>query len=426
MASIIFVLGLVILQDLFQFKKVIPLAGYYTNPKDVAFTWQDWKQGKYQQQKEEYLSKCFHLREDLVRLYNSIHYSLFKTSNIDWVVFGKQHQLMDKTQIDAYLGKDAIPSEEIKQITQYLKEIQDTLEKVGKHIFVVIPPNKPAIYPEYIPENFEKKSSKNNYELFTDEFSRNQIKYIDLHQYFQRLKSEGEKDLFAVSGSHWNSYGSSLALIYTIDFLNNYLSSKLGNFEIISKTYKKERPADLNIYVTLNLLSKKTSDTTLHPALEIKRSGNTPPKALFISDSFFDAWLEAGIYDLFDSTTYYFYNDRVITKDRVVTDIRFSPQQSLANNDLFIILCNESNMDELGWGFIQELHLYFFPQAQVNILHDKYYQKQLRSTMDDIKNDTAWYHNIEKKAALNNMFVDKQLYLDAIWIIQNKHKIAQQ
>lgn len=426
MATIIFILGLVILQDLFQFKNLTPLAGYYTNPNDVVFSWQDWKQGKYQQQKEEYLSKCFHLRDDFVRLNNTLHYSLFKTSNIDWVVFGKQHQLMDKKQVDAYLGKDAIPIEEIKQTTQYLKEVQDTLKKLGKQIFVVVPPNKPSIYPEYIPKTFDAKEVENNYESFTREFKKNNINYIDLVEYFKQLKLSGKKDLFAISGSHWNTNGAANGLIYTMKYINSYYNQTLGSLEIKSEPYKKERWADLDIYATLNLFSTSTNDTTIDPELIINTKPSPRPKALFITDSFFDAWIDMGVYEFFDSTTYYFYNDNIIGKDRNGTNKKLSTEESLDKYDVFVVLCNESNMDDLGWGFIQQLHLHFFPKAPVNILYDKYYQKKVRSTMDFIKKDTAWHHDIEKKAAQNNLFIDKQLYLDAVWSIHNGHKITLQ
>jgi hypothetical protein len=422
MTAILLVLSLVILQDLFQFKVVYPLYGYYVPPQNIAFSWKNWKSGKFQQQRDEYLGKNFSLRNDFLRLNNSLHYTLFKSTQIDWIVFGLNGQLLDKNQVNAYLGIDSVPIKDIRRKSLYLKELNDTLQKLGKQITVVIPPNKPSIYPEYIPESFGKKTTANNYENYSRTFEELGVDYIDLVKWFRHLKASGGQSLFAANGSHWNQHGGAEGFMYMMNQLNNRINPPLGNIEIKKMTYQKEHSGELDIYVTLNLLYNTVDDTCLYPEIIIHPTIAPKPKTLFVSDSFFDCWIEMGVYDLFDSTTYYFYNDRIITQERVVTSKKLTPKEALDQYDRFMIVCNESNLDELGWGFIESMYFYFYPAAPDRTLYDKWYQSEIKKTMNSIKADETWYKNIQEKAAKRHFSIDKQLYLDALWVVENETK----
>jgi len=157
MGLILTFLWLIILQDLFNIKTVKPLSGYFTNPKDSVFSTSSWKKGGFQTGRENYLVYNFSLRADYVRLQNTLKYKLFYSTPLKEFAFGKEDQMFTTMQIESYLGNDSIPEKDIVRRVQYLKKIQDTLKKIGKELYVVIPPIKPEIFPELIPKKYPKK-----------------------------------------------------------------------------------------------------------------------------------------------------------------------------------------------------------------------------------------------------------------------------
>jgi hypothetical protein len=420
-ATILVFMGLVLLQDLFPFKKFSPLVGVHEVPKDTTFSWENWKAGKYQSRRDAYLAQCFNLRNDFVRLHNSIQYYLLGKSEVKQVVLARQHHLMDKKQVESYLGLDALPAKEIERTAFYLKKVQDTLQTLDKKIFVVMVPEKPIIYPELIPRTFKKNPSPNNYEMWKARFDQEGVSYIDLVTYFQQLKNKGTKHLFPRRGSQWSTYGAALGLQYTIDHFNTvYNKNQLGKIHIQNEVYKRIDSTDLDLYLPLNLLQSAITDTLLYPQCTLHRKSTSPPRATFIADNSFIKWTDLGICNLFDSCIYLRQNREIISSTQKTQPSHFSPRELLEKNDWFIVVCATSNLDELGWNLIQQLYFHFYPQAPGRILYDRYYQKKIRITMEDIKREESWYNSIVEKAEKNNRLVDKQLYLDAVWIVEHQ------
>jgi hypothetical protein len=414
-----------ILQDLFEFKQVRPLFGYYVKPQDTIFTRKNWQTGKYQKLREAYLEKEFSLRPDYVRLHNTIQYTLFHSTNITWLVFGQQHQLMGSGQIKSYLGQDSVKIHTINRHAAYLSAIQDTLNKLGKKIYTAIPPNKPEIFPEYIPASYPVKTFQNNYEKYRAAFNSRGVDLVDFVEYFKTLKASGNTSLFPANGSHWNYYGAALALEYLLKHINQTGKFKVGEIEITKTSYQKEHNGDPDIYAAMNLIKENVDDTTLYPEVKIKPVNSPKPRTIFITDSYFNHWIDFGIYNLLDSVTYYFYNNRVINKDRSETDRKFTAPELLARFDMYIIVCCETNLPELGWGFIEQMYFHFYPLAPNRAYYDPLFRSQVYNKIRDIKKDTSRYKALSQHAMQTNIRIEELCYREALKELNQEIILAQ-
>ncbi len=420
---ILFFLWFIIIQDLFNAKKVNPLYGYLTIPADPVFSTEKWKNGSFQIARENHLQQDFSLRPDYVRFYNTLKYRLFKkTNNEKYFTIGKNRHLHTTMQVKSYLGNDPISKKDMSQKIFFLKNLQDTLHKIGKEIYVVIPPIKPEIFPEHLPPNFSKKTKINNYEKYVYLFKKNNIRYVDLVDYFKKLKIQDDKDFFPHTGSHWNEYGAVKGMQYFIQYFNKTSKYTIGNIEITDIRKEKEKGAEPDIYHTLNLYNKYPSDMTYYVDTKIITSDSAKPKAVFISDSFFNQWNELGIRELFDSTTYDYYHHIIITKEKYEIEKKLSPVELVKGYDVYVILCNESNMARMGWGFIEEMYYYFYPNTPHRAYYDEFFRYRVYELMDYIKKNEEWNDLIIKKSKQKNIDTTQQLYEDAVWTLLNEDK----
>jgi hypothetical protein len=419
-ATILVFMGLVILQDLFQFKKVWPLAGAPPPPADTSFSWENWKARKYQTRRDLYISQGFHLRSDFVRFYNSLEYTFFGKSTTNRVVIARQHHLMDKKQVEAYLGYNVIPEKDIENTGIWVHKIQDTLAKLHKKIYVVLVPDQPTIYPELIPPHLKKIQPQNNYELYQRVFKKYKVNCIDLVTYFKQLKNQGDPHLFPPRGSQWGKYGAALGLAYTLNELDAAYPENLTNLVIKGKVYTAADSVDMDLYHLLNLWAGNVADSIAQPIYEPPIKSGAQPRAVFIADDAMEAWLPFGITQMFTNTTYVKYNKEIITDTTTGTPNQITPGEWIEKNDLFLVVCKVSHLDQLGWGFIPQIYFHFYPQAPGRILYDTHYQKKIRTTMDDIQAEKNWYNLVIEKAEKNNRTIDKQLYLDAVWIVEHQ------
>lgn len=408
------------LQDLFTWKQVRPLFGYNAKSRDTIFTCTNWELGTYQKMREAHLQQEFSLRGDYVRIHNTIQYKLFNATPDDQVVFGKNGELITTAQIQSYLGIDSAPQKEIKRKAFYISAIEDTLDKLGKKLYTTIPPNKLEIFPEYIPELYPKKTQLNNYEKFRNAFKKYHVAFVDFVVYFKQLKASGTTSLFPKNGSRWNYYGSAKAMQYFLSEINQTSMFTTNDFKVVDSMYEKEHDGDQDIFAELNLIRNTVDDTTLYPAFSFGPSDEKKPKTIFIADSYFASWNEFGIHMILDSVTYYSYNEKVINRDRTETKKKFTSTDLLTHYDIFVIMCNTTNLDDLGWGFIEQLYFHFYPLAPNRAYYDPHFRKKVYQKIKEIKKNEEMYNNYSQRAKEANMRVEEYCYREAVIDLQQQ------
>ncbi|MBN2273718.1 MAG: hypothetical protein JXK95_05255, partial [Bacteroidales bacterium] len=133
----------------------IGLKGAINKPCKPDFSLHDWFEAVFQEKMETYMNESFGLRGYFVRIHNQLAYTFFRKAKANGVIIGKQKYLYEENYIKAYYGLDFIGEESILCRMQHLKYLQDTLEKLNKHIIIVFAAGKGSFYPEYFPDKYK-------------------------------------------------------------------------------------------------------------------------------------------------------------------------------------------------------------------------------------------------------------------------------
>jgi hypothetical protein len=143
------------------------LKGSFEKAPVTHFGIEKWFAGKYQDEKGAYWQSEFNERTIFSRLKFQLDFSLFHKAHARYVVVGKNNYLYEQAYIDAYYGRDFIGAEKITGIIRRLKQAQDSMEKKGKLLLVVLAPGKASFYPEFIPDRLRSKPGMSNYACFS-------------------------------------------------------------------------------------------------------------------------------------------------------------------------------------------------------------------------------------------------------------------
>ncbi len=299
---------------------------------------------------------------ELVRLHNQVDFSLFRIPNARSVVIGKEDYLFEDQYINAFNGRDFIGVKKIEARVRQIRFAQDRLWKEKGILFLVlILPDKGTFYPEYIPQRFKLSVRENtNYKWYSRKLKEEHVNLIDYSAWFRAMKDTSGYPLFSKSGIHWSSYGSYLAM----DSLVRYLEEKTGrafSHARVTQTIISRNPMDRDDDVerALNLAWGIPSQPLAYPKVTWKKPGNQLPfSALFIGDSFYFTWAEAGyIGNVFRNRDFWYFDHDVYygtypTGERAVSQ---DLKRMLSQHDAIIFLQTSAGYGQLGYFFIDRL-----------------------------------------------------------------------
>lgn len=177
----------------------------------------------YQYAKNYDFKKSFNI--DTVEKY--LNYTVYKLFNIslkyEQVISGKDGFLFLGNKYDAVLHKtngNYRPStEEIKNWTKKLKDLQSWYENKGIKFIIVIAPNKHSIYKEKLP-NWMNYDGKTITDDIIEAANKENINLLDLRSILISQK-DNENLLYNKQGSHWNTKGSAIGFEATMNKLSS-------------------------------------------------------------------------------------------------------------------------------------------------------------------------------------------------------------
>jgi hypothetical protein len=180
-------------------------------------------------------------RQHMTRIYNEFLYSFFYSIDHKNLILGKDKYLYTLVYPDAYLCEPGDEKrDELFDDLSLLALLQQQIAEMGKRLFVIITPSKVSIYPEYLPDAFDRsmsmknagKYSQNYYEYFVSRVGETGLKYFDFHDDFIKLRNEGI-DIFTKSGIHWS--GPAVAAYFSefINIINSNLEKKIGTIQTV-------------------------------------------------------------------------------------------------------------------------------------------------------------------------------------------------
>lgn len=168
---------------------------------------------------DQYLSKNFGFRTQVISFYTRLQDNLFSTSFIDDVIIGKEGFLYYKDTVDDYCGTNKMSTREIFNTAKTLELMQENINlRNGKMLFIVAP-NKNSLY-DYMPFYYEQSIEKSNWERLEQELSK--VSYLDSFQLF-RSKDEC---LYYKTDTHWHDLGAYAIFEQSLTLLDKPISDK--------------------------------------------------------------------------------------------------------------------------------------------------------------------------------------------------------
>ncbi len=355
--TVIALMFLPMIQHKFRIFEETPLKGSYQLSEKPPLNRESWFLGKYQEKQELYISEHTGFRPGWVRLYNQWNYSLFDKANAAGVIIGKDGYLYEENYIKTYYGNDFVGKKEVSEMVRKLKLVQDTLDKKGITLAVILAPGKASYLPEYIPDRYDQARKRTNYEEYKEQFNKQEIRNIDMHQWFESMKKTTKYPLFSKTGIHWTAYGQFLAVDSMTNFVANACHCDLPR-HVLDKIVPSSKPwlddddigRVMNLFVELPEL--KLAYPEFHPSREVKK---TDPKVLVIADSFYWGPFNANVsHFLFNEGEFWYYNEQIypatFTKETLVKNQNLGAK--LKENKVVFILITDANLYKFGFGFV--------------------------------------------------------------------------
>ena len=163
----------------------------------------------------EFFNDHFAFRQHLVSADAEIQSKVFKVSNVDTVVAGRDDWLYYTDDLDDYQGRSA-DEQVILCAAHNLALTQQYVTKQGTRFLVTIPPNKSTLYGGHMPYYERKKvSGKHNYQMLAPALSEQKVAYLDLFDLFEKQQDV----LYLKRDSHWDNRGALLAYNAMMDAL---------------------------------------------------------------------------------------------------------------------------------------------------------------------------------------------------------------
>ncbi len=159
---------------------------------------------------EEYLGDHFGYRELLIKRYHREMKKRFaKTGNESKVLLGEKGWFFysAEDEIEDYQGHLKLSEKQLNNWVAERKRRAVWCKQRGIEYFLVVPPNKQNIYPEYLPPKVAAFKGTTRFEQLLNLSEHSPLPFlVDLSRPLRQAKNE--KELFYKADTHWNLRGA--------------------------------------------------------------------------------------------------------------------------------------------------------------------------------------------------------------------------
>ena len=346
------------------------LSGYETKINFPMLDFTTFLNSTYQEKIAEYISQNIGLRSYFVRTDNQISISIFgqlSPKTAPQVVIGKDDMLIERVYIKELNNKFIYDPVTLKKLADNLLKLQEYLHKKNKAFLLLISPSKAELYKENIPKEFLKTENKavDKLDLFRQYLDQLNVKYIDGPKLFAELKQKLDIPLFSHTGTHWSYYPACLFLSQGIAEIEkqipiNMLDLNCGEAKLASWPIGTDKDLLhlLNIWKARSFLKN-----TYYSQSSVVRSDNTVrPPMLIVGTSFVWQLLKYNDkYHIFSNRDYFYYfnvnySNRGFLPEGKIDKENLNLEQVLENKDVILLETNETNIEQLGYGFLEQIN----------------------------------------------------------------------
>ena len=274
---------------------VKPLKGVFEPTPKPELTFDNYKSNIYQTQIEKYVSEHFGMREPVIRLYNQYVWSAYNKTYCHFIVPGKEGYLYYALAVNEHYGLE-LPKhyksneEAMKDADTELRQmnkLRHVLKDYGIEFVAFIAPDKPEVYPEYLPRRDADTTSIHLTDYFSRRMDEIGFPYINMTDWFVKMRDTASFPLFPKTDSHWR-----YSAIYGYDSLFRFINALDGEAKFpnihIGPPMAYESDKLEGDEETLNLIFRIHGDKTKYKSDITVETDTTQrkPKVLFIGDSF--------------------------------------------------------------------------------------------------------------------------------------------
>lgn len=274
---------------------VKPLKGVFEPTPKPELSFDNYKSNIYQTQIEKYVSEHFGMREPVIRLYNQYVWSAYNKTYCHFIVPGKEGYLYYALAVNEHYGTELpkhYPSNDkamadVDKELRLMNKLRHVLKDYGIEFVAFIAPDKPEVYPEYLPRRDADTTTIHIDEYYSRRMDETGFPFINMTDWFVKMRDTASFPLFPKTDSHWR-----YSAIYAYDSLFRFINTldgeaKFPNIHIGPPTaYESDKlEGDEE---TLNLIFRIRGDKTKYKSDITVEADTTKrnPKVLFIGDSF--------------------------------------------------------------------------------------------------------------------------------------------
>ena len=398
-----------IIQEWGNIFPVKPLKGVFEPTPKPELTFEDYYDNTYQAQLEKYASENFGLREPVIRLYNQYVWSAYNKTYCNFIVPGKNGYLYYALAVNEHYGTE-LPKhyksneEAMKDADAELRlmnKLRYVLKDYGIEFVAFIAPDKPEVYPEYLPRRDADTTTIHLADYFSRRMEETGFPFINMTDWFVSMRDTASFPLFPKTDSHWR-----YASVYGFDSLFRFINTLDGEAKFPTlhigapETYESEELEGDE--ATLNLLFRIPGSKTQYKSNITVESDSTQhkPRVLFVGDSFI--WSMAQYLPLrkiLADKEIWFYNNTAFegfdNKTENVKDIdRLS---HILNADYVVFYSAGHQWWEATYGFVKDALLQLcvndsLMEATITEISNRY--RQLDSfpnlTEEEMRNNIIW------------------------------------
>ena len=123
--------------------------------------------------------------------------------------------------ITDYQNAEPLPASQLQDIQMALESFQERVEADGGVFLFVIPPDKPTIYPEHVPDTLPRRAGASRLDQLIAYLAKNDsaVRVLDLRPAL--LEAKQMHQLYFATDSHWNPIGAFFAYQNIIEALQS-------------------------------------------------------------------------------------------------------------------------------------------------------------------------------------------------------------
>ncbi|MBN8695350.1 MAG: hypothetical protein J0L87_02365 [Bacteroidetes bacterium] len=418
MKHIVFVFFIVslffpLIQQQFKLIKEKPLEGFFNIEDYPTLSIEKWKNGEFQKQFETAYNDQIGFHDFFIELQSQINYSLFNISKIQSVVVGKEGYLYVRNYIDAVNGNDFMGSAYINLQIEKGKVVDSILKQKNISLLFAIAPGKGSYFPEYIPDAYKTNNhpDSTNYACYKKAFANSSLNFLDLREYFLKIKDTCRYPLFSQVGVHWGEYACYIATDTLLKKLGIKNTAKIKDLKLNDSLIQTDKDAGL----LMNTLKFPKYYKMTIPELIFASDTSKPTlNLLSIGDSYFSNIVTTGIVDsIFKTYDYKLYNKPVLSKAEF--------KKHIEKHQVVLLLATDATLNQFPYDFIDQAFETYAPK-------DKYYyflKKRefmifTKGALKNISKNKAWQKQMIRAAKQKNIKPEEEFVSNAIWLYYNQ------